>query len=117
MLSAQFKSFLKQNWFIVSVLVVASIAALWFALSMAMTVIYFYDPRHMDEPLRPWMTPRYVGMSYDLPRATVLDILGLPKDVEKGVRLHDVSVDLGVSMPELTDRVRDAAAAYRETDK
>jgi len=117
MASRRFKSFVKQNWQMVSVLVIASVAALWFMASIVLDVVYFNDPRHQDEPIRGWMTPRYVGMSFDLPREVVVDLFKLPKDGPKGRRMHEIANELGVTLPELTDMVRDAAYAHREGQK
>ena len=76
-------------------------------------LIYFNDPRHQDETLRPWMTPRYVVMSYDLPRSVVAEVLELPRDGGPRERMDNIAERLGLSLDELTARVRVAADTYR----
>ena len=112
MAKARFQ-FLRDNWAVVGVFVVASVAALWFTASIVLDVIYFNDPRHKDQDLKGWMTPRYVSMSYDLPRPLVLDVLGLSENTRGGRPLRDIAQDLGLTLEELTERVRAAAVEHR----
>jgi hypothetical protein len=112
-INPEFISFLRKNWLIVVILVLAICAAGWFAIQMIMDFIYFHDPRNQDIILKEWMTPRYVVHSYDLPRATVAEILGLTQDGDRGRRLIDIANDMGLTMDELTQIVRDGAAQYR----
>lgn len=115
-MSGSFVSFAKKNWPVLTVFAVSSLAALWFAAGVVLDLIYFNDPRHKDEALKGWMTPRYVVMSYDLPRGVVADALGLVEGQGR-VRLKKLAGDQGLTLDALTERVRAAAAAHREAKK
>lgn len=112
-MSKNIHAFARQNWLPLSVLLIACFAVIWFGGRMALDVIYFHDPRHQDVALRNWMTPRYVVMSYDLPRPVVLNLMNLTPATEPGKSMKDISAQMGVSLDELTQRVRAAAADYR----
>lgn len=78
-----------------------------------MDIIYFNDPRHQDQALKGWITPRYVSMSYELPKRVVDDVLGLERDEGRGKRLSDIAASLGVDLDELTQMVQAAAEDHR----
>lgn len=105
--------FLRDNKLLVTVFVAATLVTAWFAFQVIADAIYFNDPRHQDEALKNWMTPRYIGQSYDLPRPVVLEILELSEEGPQRQRLGEIADDLGLTLPELTARVRDAAETYR----
>jgi hypothetical protein len=41
--------------------------AFFFAFKVNAAEVYWNDPRHQDQPLAAWMTPRYVAQSYNIP--------------------------------------------------
>ncbi|MDX8347969.1 hypothetical protein SLH49_08220 [Cognatiyoonia sp. IB215446] len=88
--------------------------ALWFAFHAITDALYFNDPRNVDVALKPWMTPRYVVLTYDLPRPLVMELLELDPDDDRGIRLGRLAQERNISMDDLTTLVRDATAAYRE---
>ena len=112
-ISPKMVSFLRQNWIVVSILLVACAVAIWIGANVVLDFIYFNDPRHQDEILKGWMTPRYIVMSYDLPRGVVMDMLDIGSEDKHGMRLRDVAQNMGVTLEELTQIVRDGAAKYR----
>ena len=82
-----------------------------------MRAIYWSDPRHVDEPLKPWMTPRYVMRSYDLPRDVVLEALKLAPGDEaprRLGRLGRLAAERGVSLETFTEAIRAAADVHRD---
>lgn len=107
-------SFIRQNWHLVCLLFGSFAVALWFAFHAITDALYFNDPRNVDVALKPWMTPRYVVLTYDLPRPLVMEILQLDPEDDRGIRLGRLARDRNVSMDDLTALVRDSAAAYRE---
>lgn len=109
-------SFSRQHWFLTLGFIVSLAFAVWYAYAFLADAIYFNDPRHKDQALKGWMTPRYVVMSYDLPKETVRDALGLiPNDRDRPIRLSVIAERQKLSLDELTDKVRAAAKAYRES--
>jgi len=87
---------------------------MWLLSRIVLDFIYFNDPRHQDVDLKEWMTPRYIGMSYDLPRPLVLEILGLPETGGPRRSLGRIAADQNLTLEELTELVRKSADAYRE---
>ena len=113
MISPKMARFLRKNWLLVSVTVVVFAGVGWFGVQILLDFLYFNDPRNVDVALKGWMTPRYVVLTYDLPRSLVRDILELPPDGPGGLRLGRIADNMGLTMEELTARVREAAAQYR----
>ena len=111
----RFQQFARENWALLSVFLLALAVALWFGVQFVLQFIYFHDPRNQDVELKGWMTPKYVVLTYDLPRSLVAEILGLTDPSQRGRPLRRIADDLGLTMEELTERVRAEAAEYRET--
>lgn len=111
------KIFLRENWILAGAFALAMCIAAWFALQFALQALYFHDPRNKDVALKGWMTPRYVVMTYDLPRDVVAETLGLTDLSQRRWRLGRLAEEQGISMEDLTARVRAAAEAYRETSE
>lgn len=106
--------FARDNWLPSTVLAIALVAFVWFSARIVLNFVYFNDPRHQDQALKAWMTPRYVAMSYDLPRPVVAEILELDMTAMKRPRMADIAREQGVTLQELNERVRAAAKAYRD---
>ncbi|WP_371171496.1 hypothetical protein [Aliiroseovarius sp. 2305UL8-7] len=113
MTRSQISEFARQNWMLISVLVISLAVALWFGIHFIMDFLYFNDPRHVDVDLKPWMTPRYIVLTYDVPRPFVFEVLGLDIEADKGIRLGRVAEASGLSMEELTEQVRAAIDTLR----
>ncbi|UWQ20138.1 hypothetical protein [Jannaschia sp. W003] len=116
-MAARLVAFACQNWGLLSVLLLMLAVALWFAAQVVLDFFYFHDPAHVDVDLKPWMTPRFIVLTYDLPRPFVFDTLGLDDKSGRGQRLGRVAREMGVTMEEVTAQVRDAAEAYRRGDR
>ena len=116
-MSPKLTSFLRKNWLLVGLLLGGLVVALWLASRLMLDALYFNDPRNVDVDLKPWMTPRYVVMTYDLPRDVVADMLGLTSEADRRKRLGRLADERGMTMETLTQSVRDAAAEYRETQE
>ncbi len=114
----QLLAFARQNWLPTSVFVIALAAFLLFSGRFVADFIYFNDPKHQDQALKGWMTPRYIGMSYSLPKDVVFDALGL-EEKQKGPRKHmrDIAAEKGMTLDEMTEVVRQAAEEFREKRK
>ena len=107
-------SFIRHNLILSGLFLSAVLLALWFATHAISNALYFNDSRNVDVDLKPWMTPRFVVLTYDLPRPLVAEILELEPAKGRGIRLGRIANERGLTMEDLTKQVRDAAAAYRE---
>ncbi|WP_458790322.1 hypothetical protein [Yoonia sp. MH D7] len=88
--------------------------SLFFAMQTITATTYWMDPAHHDQPLAPWMTPRYVAKSYGLPP----EVLGPALFLEQGappkrISIGTIAVDTGMTMQQLQQRIDAAAAAWR----
>ncbi|MEO1550498.1 MAG: hypothetical protein AAFR93_08700 [Pseudomonadota bacterium] len=110
-------TFARRNWIVLGLLLASIAIAFWFALSLVSDALYFNDPRNLDVDLKPWMTPRYVVHTYDLPRSLVMEVLELDPEADRGIRLGRLAEDRGMSMDDLTALVRDAADTFRGAEQ
>ena len=110
---ARLSNFARQNWGLVAIFLIATLAAIWFASRVFMDFLYFNDPRNVDVDLRPWMTARFIVLTYDLPRPLVFELLGFEESARGGQRLGNVAKEMGLTMEELTELVRLGAAQHR----
>ncbi|RED11865.1 hypothetical protein [Pontivivens insulae] len=109
----QLLPFLRSHWQAAVVIVIASVSAIFFAGQMIADLVYFRDDANRDRDLRGWMTPRYVVMSYDLPRPVVADLLGLADLSERNLQMREIADRMGITLEELTEIVREGAAEHR----
>ena len=104
--------FWKEQPIALSAFVIAMALLLFFGGRFVMGFLYFQDPAHRNQALEPWMTPKYVGMSWKLPPHVLDDAMGLQKFEGRRVKLDEVADRLGVTMAELEARVRAAKTAH-----
>lgn len=88
--------------------------AAFFAINAIAAAIYWNDPRHQDQDLAGWMTPRYVAQSYNIPPEVFAPALFFePGDPPRRRRLEDIAADNGVTLEDLQTRIDEATAAFR----
>lgn len=109
-----YRFILTQKWAVAG-FVLSMIVAVTLTFTQLAEAIYFDDPRHKNVELRPWMTPRYIGLSYDLPRAVVFDLLEIEEGSNFPKRLDRLAERLGITLDELTALVREVAASQGES--
>ena len=112
-MNAKFTDFIRKNLLLVSLTVLTLVVIFWFGFRLLADFLYFNDPRNVDVDLKGWMTPRFIGITYDLPRELVFEVLELSPESARGQRLRFVAEDLGLTLDELTEKVRAAAKVYR----
>ena len=112
-MNSKLSHFIRSNVLLVTLTVITLCFILWFGSRFVLDFIYFHDPNNVDVELKGWMTPRFIVLTYDLPRPFVFDLLELGTGDDKGQRLGAVAKEMDVSLEELTQKVRDAAADYR----
>lgn len=91
--------------------------ALWFAGNFVAEVIYWNDPRHRNQALEPWMTPRYVQHSYALKPQVVAEILQIDHPFPHRMRMSDIIALNGMSYEALTEVLTEQAAIAKAARK
>ena len=80
-------------------------------------IVYWSDPAKADQPLQPWMTPRYVGRSYDIPVEVVQAAFAIDApDQPHRVSLETIAREKGVTLEEMQAQLDAAVAAWRSED-
>ncbi len=83
------------------IFVLAVLAALFFAGRLVLSLVYWNDARHIEQPLEPWMTIGYVARSYRVDRAELAD--AVPFEVRRGERetLQQLADHQNISLEQL----------------
>jgi len=81
-------------------------------------MIYWSNPAKLEQPLQGWMTPRYIGRSYDVPPEVVQRAF----DLESPTIPHRRSLDKimaaqGSTLETLQARLDAAVAAYHADER
>lgn len=80
--------------------------------------IYWADPRHQDQPLAGWMTPRYVGQSYSIPPEIVQQAFDIVEDgPPRRMTLDRIAAEQGITLDEMQARVEAAVQDWRDTSQ
>lgn len=95
----------------------ALLCALYFGISMAADFIYFNDPRHQNEALKAWMTPRYVSMSYRVPPKELKQILNIESMHGRKNTMQAIATRKGIELSELEEIVHEGAEDYHERER
>lgn len=93
--------------------IVALCALGYFGVRTIASTIYWMDPEHREQPLAGWMTPRYIGQSYKLPRDVVLEALMMDPDAPpRRISLTEIAAQNDMTMDDLQSRVTQAQATF-----
>jgi hypothetical protein len=104
----QFLRFMLGRHPVLSALMGIALAALvYFGARLGSDAMYFGDPAHQEQDLAMWMSPRYVGMSWDLPPEVIRRIMQLDPDHGR-MTLQEVTENMGITLIALQRRVEDA---------
>ena len=99
----------------------ALVLTLFFALRMVVHAVYWSNPAHLNRPLEPWMTPRYIARSYDLTDAELdglLRSIGIdPAALPFRPTLKRIAQDRGMPVSDLIARLRDGLAERRDRNR
>ena len=102
------------HWRAVTLFFVLLLIILWLAVSSFSRGHDIRTNPPTDPPLEPWMTARFVGLSYKLPRGEVAEALALGEGVGGRQTIAEIRARLGLTLEELTQRVRAHARDFRE---
>ncbi|WP_300513492.1 hypothetical protein [Aliiroseovarius sp.] len=111
-------AFLKRMWAAAPVATVvlglALVVSLLFVLRMTAFGIYWNDPARRDQAIQPWMTPRYVAHSWQVPPDVLMEALELEGPPGMGpTSLRDVAERLGMPVEALILRLEQAITDHR----
>ena len=59
---------------------IAAMLTAFFAVRAILFAVFWMDTPPETHPIEPWMTPRYIARTYDIPRADMQRILNLAPD-------------------------------------
>ena len=101
---------------IVALLVVVTLAGV-FGVRSVSQMVYWSNPDKLDQPLQGWMTPRYVGRSYDVPPEVVQRAFDLERPtIPRRISLDTIAAEQEVSLSELQQRLDEAVAEFRAAE-
>lgn len=103
--------FLAKHPLALGVFVVALVASLYLVFDGAKGTRDVRGPAEANQPLEPWMTPRYVGRSWGLSQGEIEDLFELERSEGRPPTIGRIARDLGIPLEELEARVRAAAEA------
>lgn len=86
---------------------------LFFAIRTVVFIVYWSDPAHRNQPLEPWMTPRYVANSYDVPVEFVAEYLGITTQPSLRPTLDRLAREKGVPVETLMRNLAAAIQAHK----
>lgn len=105
---------MKQIWrhhpYLSSAFLLASAVTVFFLIRILSQAIYWFDPDHQRQQVRPWMTVGYVARSWDLHGPDVDQAAGLPPRDGHPQTLMEIARDRGVPVAEVVKQVEDAVA-------
>jgi hypothetical protein len=86
----------------------------FFGVRAGVQFIYWADPAHQDQDIAGWMTPRYVGQSYQVPPDVIEDALQITRGVTpRRASLDTIAAETDMSMDQMQDSIDRAVAAWR----
>lgn len=92
-------------------LVVAAALTVLFLVRAIFHATIWYESDPASHPVEPWMTPRYIARSYNLPPAQVAEALGIPRGDSPRKPLAEIAEEQGISVETLITAIE---AALRE---
>jgi hypothetical protein len=85
---------------------------LYFILRTITAATYWADPANRDQVLQGWMTPGYIGKSWQIPRDEILAAIG-PLPEQQRPTLEVIATQQGIPVADLISRIQTAILAYR----
>ena len=90
----------------------ALVVTLFFAARLLIFSLYWPDPEPHEQPVKGWMTPRYVAHSYDLPPGTVREALGLEALDGERRTLAEITETSSLTLEAIQRRVNEAVRSH-----
>lgn len=108
----------RQNRLLVLSFAAALALTAFFAVRFALGWLHWQDPATRDQPIAGWMTPRYVAMSWHVPRDVMLDALGMTpgaRPMGKPQSIAAIARARGMTEAQLIAEIEAAIATFRAT--
>jgi hypothetical protein len=90
-----------------AIFAIASVLTVFFIARAVFFAFVWMDPDRGIHPIEPWMTPRYIARTYDIPRPEMQFILDLKPDETPRQPLESLAVARGVSVDMWIDAFND----------
>ena len=94
------------QWLVLLVFVLAVVVTGFFAVSTVRRAIYWSN--HRDEPIRPWMSVRYVSRSYRVPPHVLYQAIGLAPVAHDRRPLREIAREQNRPVETLIAELQDA---------
>lgn len=111
-------SFVKRLWraapLATVIFVLALAVSMFFGARMVSFYIYWQDPAHREQVVADWMTPGYIGHSWQVPREVIINAMKAPEPPPRGVKsLADIAAYRGVTKEALIVATQKAIDEFR----
>lgn len=94
--------------------VLAAGVTLFFTLRFVFAFLYWHDPAHIHEPVKPWMTIGYVAKSWRLHAPDIDTAAGLPPPAGgHPFTLREIALQRGVAETAIVKLVEDTVASLQ----
>ncbi|MGY3437127.1 MULTISPECIES: hypothetical protein [unclassified Marinovum] len=104
----------RDNKLLLTGFVLALALMAFFAIRSVMFWVYWADPMHRNQAIEPWMTPRYIAHSWDVPPQIVGEAMHLDPSGGR-ITVAEVAAQQGVASGEIVRVVTAAILDHRAT--
>ena len=105
----------RKHKILTSLFTLALILMIFFGVRTVRQAIYWSDPAHHNESVKPWMTVGYIGKSWHLDPRQIDALAGLPAPVAGHPKpLVEIARDRGVPVATVIQEVEAAIAALKQ---
>tara|TARA_R110002111_G_scaffold181739_2_gene247279 strand:+ start:469 stop:879 length:411 start_codon:yes stop_codon:yes gene_type:complete len=92
--------------------VLAATLTLIFVMRAALFAVFWMDPHRDRHPVKPWMTPRYIVRTYDIPREVLAETLNLKAGDSPKKPLGALARERGVAAAQMVGAVQALVDAH-----
>lgn len=104
------KYLVKHHWRALAVFVLAACLVVFFASRVVMHQVWRNDPARAEFVVKPWMTPRFVGMRMGVPPEMLFEMLDVDGRDARRMTLAQIAEQKGLPMEAVQTMLSDAAA-------
>lgn len=105
----------RRDWPIGAVFLVAVALSGYFGFRLVDRALYWANPAHHAMTPEPWMSPRMIERSWDLPPRSLVGVIGMQPEQTKGLSLADIARRNGEPVEVLIARITKALPAETPT--